>query len=860
MRHRPLLFPALAVLAGILAAGHLILPVIPILLLAGLLLVLAAGYRRRPYLGRFLLLAAMASTGAVSRSIRPLLYPAGHLELLLAKGWRPPEETVLLEGKVWRPPEKTPDGFYLYLDLNQIGAPPGKIRGRIRLKVPPGPYPGGLEMPGVGTGIRLFARLRSIRSFRNSGGYDYRSYLAHRGISLLGTVKSSLLIRRLGDGRPGWTGIIHNFRRRCEVALERMLPDEPAALGILKAILLGLRREIPERERILLQESGLYHLIAISGLHVGFLLWGWWFFLSCLRIPGRIAAAMSLPVLVILPVFYGGAGSVIRAVLMASLFFSGRFFSRRVDPWNALAFSCLVLLLFRPGEAEEVGFRLSYAATGGILLLAPGWNRRWFPRGGYLGKLLAVSLAAQAATFPMVAAEFHRISPIAIPLNLFAVPAVAILLCLGTIAIPTAMLNLAAAAPMGWMMKTICAVLTGGIEFCLGLPGATWRTPSPPDVLLIAYYGLFLSVFLLPVRIRSRMLLYGLWIAAALLVAEYRSGAKPVLGFRLTSLDVGQGDSLLLEFPGNRRILVDGGGVLGRNFDLGENVVSPALWSLHNDYFDAVALTHSHRDHAAGLMAVLRNFPTEEFWRAPGDIAVVSGPEQLARKMEVPVRDLQAGDRIWIGGSRIEILHPPPGWNAAGHPNPNERSLVLRITCGSISALLTGDIESAAERNLLHDPGSLASTLLKVAHHGSGSSSGARFLRAVRPRIGMISVGRYNPWGHPQTALVERLRQNRMSIFRTDDKGAVQFETDGCALTISTQAVGLEFHFPCDRSRKDGKFLPDLIQYPDRTGNEGQEEDAKAHPCEKDPPAAQGSHLDSHGRMTSAENEKENRP
>jgi competence protein ComEC len=256
----------------------------------------------------------------------------------------------------------------------------------------------------------------------------------------------------------------------------------------------------------------------------------------------------------------------------------------------------------------------------------------------------------------------------------------------------------------------------------------------------------------------------------------------------LTFLDVGHGDSILVEFPGREKMVVDGGGLPVGTFDIGENVVSPFLWGKGIRTIGTLVLSHPHPDHRNGLPSIARNFRPREFWEAaPG--AEDPGAEALRKALGPALRlRLKPGDERTIGGVRIEILAPDEE-DSSRTGAENERSLVLRLTYGSTSFLLTGDIAASAERRLAGSGRAIRTDVLKSPHHGSRSSSSPEFLDSVSPRIVVISVGRDNRYGLPDPGIVARYEERGIRVLRTDRDGAVEIASDGERLSIRTAVI-----------------------------------------------------------------------
>ncbi len=625
-----------------------------------------------------------------------------------------------------------------------------------------------------------------------------------------------------------------DLRRALGRALEQSLPPTEAALA--RALLLGLRGQLPDSVVENFRQSGTSHLLAISGLHLGILLLMsvgvlHWFLGRHTPIPILLAlAAVWLYVLV-----SGAPVSVVRAAIMGSVYLAALGLGRpRESLLPALALSVVAMTALDHGAASRISFQLSFAAMAGIALALP-WQdavsrsiagrveqtgRRWSLLAGtalgWLASVVLISAAATLATFPLVALNFGRLPLLGIPATILATPLLPFALAGGLIAalagivhpllgqlvgLPasmplTALLALVDVVPKwtveldtegtGWLWGWYAVLLgalvlsdtrwyragvLGRLTRVMGLSGAAARSAvaggSVGACLAMGGVGLALGATLL-------YLLAGSW--------GQTDGRLHVF-----FLDVGQGDAIYIETPGGKQALVDGGPEFGGAARALSDRLPPWDRSL-----DLVASTHLDVDHSRGLLRVLESYKTgvviaglpdpESHLYPQWQKAVAQGSHRLVH--------LSAGQELALEeGLTLTALHPPavplrgPAWDS------NNNSLVLRLSYGEISFLLTGDIEEEAERFLARTAPSVQSDVLKAGHHGSNSSTTAAFLRAVNPRWAVISAGADNQYGHPHADVVSRLENavGKANVFSTATQGTIHFSTDGRRLWVETE-------------------------------------------------------------------------
>jgi competence protein ComEC len=410
-----------------------------------------------------------------------------------------------------------------------------------------------------------------------------------------------------------------------------------------------------------------------------------------------------------------------------------------------------------------------------------------------VSELLVVSFAIQLVFVVLMAIFFHRVSLIAPLLNLLAVPIVGVLVPLGFLLLSLGLFGLPTDIIAGTLCGSLVHVLLRAAELFSSSEWGNFRVPTPPVWASTLYFISLTLALSLPSSWFRRLWIGAATVVLTLILVYPFQPTTPADRLRLTALDVRQGDSLFLSFPDQSNLLVDGGGLLGRSFgehfdddsfDIGEQVVSPFLWSLGVRKLNAIALTHAHHDHMSGLNALLRNFEVGELWVGENPLT----PEYVsllkaALRRTIPIRSLGVGDHLQFHSAEFEFLNPETGSRKGSAPANND-SLAFRLQFGQRSFLLTGDIERRVETEILNRQGVLRSDLLKVAHHGSRSSTQPEFLDRVSPVWALISVAEHSPFGHPHTEVLDRLERRRVPVLRTDRDGAIRVDTDGRLLEV----------------------------------------------------------------------------
>jgi competence protein ComEC len=544
-------------------------------------------------------------------------------------------------------------------------------------------------------------------------------------------------------------------------------------------VVLGADDAVPRELRDAFRASGLYHLMAVSGQNVAFVIGGvlgltWLLGLS--RLVGHVVALVAVIAYVLA---VGWQPSVVRAGVAGGLASLAWLASRPRDRWHFLALGALVLLFWTPTSLLEPGFQLSFVAVGAIFVLVPWLQRaaRGYPVPARLVDVSAVAIACGLVTAPIMWLHFGAVAVWTVPANMLAEPAVPVVLGCGLAAaaaapiVPSVATALAWLAGLGATWLAMCARTFGGLPAAQVHSGVALATAVAVAAVL---------VLLVRARPRVRALAVAVAIAAALLFVGWRllpgqAPLPPPKGLRVTFLDVGQGDAALLQVP-QGAVLVDEGPP--------EANVARQLRGLRVRALAALVLTHPQRDHVGGAAAVLRKLPVDTVLDPglPSDSTDEAAALAAARAHHVQIVLARAGAVYRLGRLQIRVLWPdgpgPPGID------PNDRAVVLLASYGQTDVLLTADAEANVTAPLaLH-----AVEVLKVAHHGSVDPGLARELQVLRPRVAVVSVAARNDYGHPRPETIAALEAvPGLRLFRTDVHGRVVVETDGERLAVTTE-------------------------------------------------------------------------
>ncbi len=655
---------------------------------------------------------------------------------------------------------------------------------------------------------------------RNPGGFDYRFFLETRGMSAAFYGETASLV--MGEFSPSLSPVRKfalELKEKMKVVLQDQLPNR--AGGLLVAILFGERQALDPAVEEAVRRSGVAHMMAVSGLHVGLLAALLFLFFKRVGLGGWPACLLLLLILFVYTYLTGLKPSTLRAFIMIAMGVLALSLGRRKDLPTTVALAGLLTLIYNPLHLFNVGMQLSYGATLSILLFTNSLQQMigfaiarlpasfipssWMDN---LAGLAAVTIAAQIGILPLIAFYFKEISLVALPANILILPVMALLLGIGLVCaffglfIPLAasFLTLAAHPLLAYILVLTACFSTLDFATISVLPPRFWE--------IILYYSIFtlvawkngeviknLPILLSPLKaLKHKLRLFHIMAVSLTIVLPFAWWGFPSLPekpLEVVFLDVGQGDAIYIRTPSGMNILLDGGGrpaYMGDIDRVGRQVVVPYLEHRRVRKLDLVIISHPHEDHYGGLLPVLEKIPVELLITNKEEVETESYIRLLdmAAARGIPQSTLQEEDVLILGPSlKMDVLGPPTHLFRGTGSDVNNNSLVMRLLYREVSFLFTGDIEDSAAAWLLREKAPLKSTILKVPHHGGYMSAFSSLLAAVDPKVAVIQVGR-NTFGHPHGEIINILKEYDPEVYRNDRHGAVMVSSDGYTWHIKT--------------------------------------------------------------------------
>ncbi len=664
--------------------------------------------------------------------------------------------------------------------------------------------------------VRAVVRLRAPKNLNNPGSFDYRRLLARQGIGLIAYVRTRDEIAvEPARVRTGFRRSIDRMRLRIKDVILRNAEGQEAA-GIVTALVIGDQGYLSGDIRRMFASTGIIHILVVAGLHLAiithlcyllikFVLSRFRYLCIHANIP-KLALSLSLVPMLAYILISGANAPVVRSGSMIAVYCGLFLLNRTRARWTGILIAGILILVIDPLAVYTISFQLSFTAVASIIAFMPvigratsaatrGIKPRWLQAAAVrvLGMLL-VSLFVTIGLCGVLAFYFNTLPLFGVLLNLLVIPYFCYLV------LPLSLVASAAGILLpwsghylflitSWLVQGIVAIVRQGSAASL----ASLHVPTPTLVEMFLYYA-FLIVLLNTTKISLKKTLPLLVLLLVLMTADAGYvvyNTRFVKTLRITFIDVGQGDSALIEFPYGTTMLIDAGGGSYRHFDTGEAVVARYLWSLKRRRVDSVVSSHPQDDHVGGLGYIIRNMDVKRVYAsdcAP-DTDVYRGFMDAIRSSGALLATVTGTVQTFtINGVDVRLFSVPHDMcDADRKKDINNDAVLVRLSYKKVSILLTGDIEKDAENALVDTYGdALSSTIMKAPHHGSATSSTGRFIDAVGPGIVVVPVGRDNPFRMPAKAVLRRLFRRNIRVLRTDRSGAITIVTDGEGIAIKT--------------------------------------------------------------------------
>jgi competence protein ComEC len=633
--------------------------------------------------------------------------------------------------------------------------------------------------------ISISGELECFDFKRNPGAFDERLYMKTKKIDY------KMFAKLIMAGQIKKPSYIYRLHERLNDVYDAVLPQKEAST--LKLMLLGDNKTLDPSIKELYQKSGISHILAISGSHISLLAVILFLMLKQVGLDNRINSVIVLAVLIFYCILTGNNVSAVRAVVMIGIVLFGNILYRNADAYTSIAASALVLLMNQPLYLFDGGFQLSFSAVIGIIILTPLFCRIYFIP-DKIRSYIAATVAATMATYPIVAFHFYTVSIIGLLVNILILPFASLLVGFGLLVGIIGLVSIEAA-------KFTC-----GIVYCIlklyeiiciianKLPFATAVVGQPNIIVIIIYYTmLLLMTYYFYARYEQRRKIkkivsitqISLFVTALIIIVKPKT-------LEIVYLDVGQGDAIAIHTADNKNMLIDGGGNIRTAVaqpNTGSRVLLPYFNYKAIRYIDTVFVTHPDGDHILGIIELIgliniKQIVVSNVCNMADNVLYLSLRDK-ANKYSIPLVEMGRQDKINLKDIKMECLYPNQDMSIE-QENWNLSSLVLYMKYKHNTFLFTGDIEKQAEIDMINNGGNLNADVLKLAHHGSKTSSSEEFVNRTVPSYGIISSGENNAYGHPDKEVVERYKKKNTKLYNTAYEGAIIVRCNGKNITIFT--------------------------------------------------------------------------
>jgi len=637
----------------------------------------------------------------------------------------------------------------------------------------------------IGNYLKIKGTIAKARDQRNPGEFDYESTLLEKGINGLLIVYRTSDIKIISDEKDFLKDLSFDLRKSIDNIIRKY--HNQSTTSLLRGLLLADKSMIDFETKVDFINAGVIHVLAVSGLHVGFIVLIFVFLFK--RLHPYLRYGFTIIGLLMFIVITNYPTSVVRASIMAIAMVISPLTGRNYNSLNALALAALLILLLNPSDLFNPGFLLSFSAVISIVTLYPRMAKvvsSWKFKSNILKYLIlffSVSFAAQIGTLPFTLYYFHKLSIVALIANLVVIPMIGFIvglgivtLCIGSLVSFVGISYASANELLSFLLFSFVRMI-GNYEYAF----ISVQKFSLYDAVL--FYGLLIFLYfnwkkLKRLRTKITVIVLSLFI----LVVGFKIDDKDLLAknkLSVLAIDVGQGDAVLLKFPNGETALIDGGNAT-QYFDNGERIIIPLLKYLGIEKLDYGFITHADADHYKGYLSLIEKKLIKTIYK-PLPVSTSKSDVELEtaiRNNKIPLKYF-GKSKLKIGNVNLYILNDTTNINYKSM-SMNDRSGVIKVVFGNTSFLFTGDAGVSAENFYLQQYYKfLKSDVLKAGHHGSKTSTSEKFLKAVHPDYAIISVGTPNRFNHPSPEVLERLIKNNVNILRTDLSGGILLQSDG---------------------------------------------------------------------------------
>lgn len=660
------------------------------------------------------------------------------------------------------------------------------------------------ENLSYGDKIIVKGNFEEASTARNEGGFNYKQYLKTKKIYGIVTVDKKD-VKVVNKNNTNIIELLANkVRNSMKGKIEQNITD--ATSGLLSGMLIGDKSNLPKEIQEDFRNSSLSHILAISGMHVSYVMLGITFLISKMKFSKKISKIITIVILLFFIILTGKTASVERACFMSVYAILASLLHKRANVLASISISILIILIINPYSILDIGLQLSYGGTLGIVLIYPilkkcKKSKKEKAKENKFQKLIQkikekildiirITVSANLVIFPIILYQYNTMSFTFIISNLLISSIIGIIIIFGLISVFASYIFMPLAKVMFFLTQILLNILAQTAHLCAKLPFSKVYFPTPKIYVIIIYY-LFLIYIILAKRniILVKKISKKIFIIFIIIVIISNLIIKIIpKAFTISFIDVGQGDSMLISTPKGKRILVDGGGTRDtENFDVGRQTLIPYLLNKGITKLDYIVISHFDSDHATGVAQILGKIDVSSIilTRQLEENDIYRHILSIAKEKKIKLIYVKEGDVLKIGGIKISIIHPE---NKLMINNPmNNNSIVCKVEYNSFSMLLTGDIEMEAEELILRKNINLKADVLKVAHHGSKTSTTGEFLKAINPKVALIGVGKNNNFGHPSNEVIQRLKENGTRIYRTDENGEISITVNKKGRIIKIQ-------------------------------------------------------------------------